>query len=154
MYFWNTKSLAEKLAFGKIETKEKPKYVLYILALLGVTALAVIKSFLVINLISALLCLLLLASGYFVAAKKNQSRDGKDFGIRAISLTGPLFLKILVGLFLLFGIAKWFFPEFSHTNLFLIPTWSVFTGIYLKWFLAQIEEVSRPKVSWEAHQGI
>ncbi len=154
MYIWNTKSLAQDLMSGKVAPKEKIKSLLLLVILMALFAFSLSKGFLYINSAAAILSLVLLGSGYFFAAKKNALRDGKDFALRAITLTPPLFLKVFVGLGLFFLIARLVFPEFSLTSLFLIPTWIVFTGIYLKWFLAQIEEISRPKVSWEAHQGI
>ncbi len=154
MHFWNTKLLAQDLGSAKVSPKEKQKYFFYLVGVLLLITAAFVTHILYTNSVAAILSLLLLGIGTFVAAKKNQSRDGKDFSLRALCLTPLLLLKVIVGAAIFFVAAKQFFPEVSQTSWFLIPSWLAFTLIYLKWLLAQITALSKPKVSWEAHQGI
>lgn len=154
MYFWNTKALSENLAAGKISPSEKPKYILFVTCMAAAYAATTLRGFFGFNIWCGLIVGVLLLAGYVTAIRKNQFRDGKDLSLRLLSLSGPLLLKVFAGMLVYWFVANKFFPVKARMVWLLAPSWILFTAIYLKWLIGQIETVSKPKVSWEAHQGI
>jgi len=154
MIIWTSKKLEAALLENKLTKMDKILFLVALVGLLFVGVGAVLTGVLPLNLWGGVLLLALSALGLYLSHHTNQTRDGKDFLSRFMVTTSfTLFRFSIVIALLIWGLTRWA-PEILHSIWFVTLFWATVPILLFRRVQSLIFLASKPRVSWEAHQGI